>query len=269
MRRSLHDDPVLIAGRIDRRDDPFAERIVQRIVDLPGGHAEPRGGRAIDRQPGFEPALLLIGIDVGQLRHLLQRGRNARPPLVELMQIVGLQRVLVLRERLPPADADILHRLQKQPRAGDLRELGPQAGDDLGGRNVALGQRFQCDKDKPGIRPPAAGKAGDAGDRRILAENADEPGQLVAHQLERGALIGPDPADETPGILLRKQPLRDHDEEIDIERDDQRQRAQNKRRPAQRPRQGARIKPQHRGEYAVACGTAIRAGGRPGRSVAE
>ena len=68
------------------------------------------------------------------------------------MQVVGLQRVLVLRERLAPADADVLHRLQKQPRAGDLRQLRPQAGDHLGGRNVALGQRLQRDKDKPGIR---------------------------------------------------------------------------------------------------------------------
>jgi hypothetical protein len=90
LRRGLHNDPVLVARRVDRRDDPLAECVVQRVVDLLGGHAEPRGCRAVDRQPGFEPALLLVGIDIGQLRQLLQRRGDARLPLVELRQIVGL-----------------------------------------------------------------------------------------------------------------------------------------------------------------------------------
>jgi len=45
---------------------------------------------------------------------------------------------LILGPRRPPADIDVLRRLQKQCGAFDLGELRTQPPDDLAGRNIAL-----------------------------------------------------------------------------------------------------------------------------------
>jgi hypothetical protein len=47
--------------------------------------------------------------------------------LVDRVRIVAAQRVLIFGRRLPPADMQVLLRLQEQPRPGDAVELGPQA----------------------------------------------------------------------------------------------------------------------------------------------
>ena len=47
-RRHLHDDVVLVARDIDGRDLALAEGVVERVVDLAHGDAEPRRGVTID-----------------------------------------------------------------------------------------------------------------------------------------------------------------------------------------------------------------------------
>ena len=90
----------------------------------------------------FDPQLqaggLLVGVHVAQLGQLAQAVQHARRPGAQLVQVGVLQGVLVLRARAAPADAHVLHRLQEQRDAGDARQLGAQAGDDLVGGGLAL-----------------------------------------------------------------------------------------------------------------------------------
>src|SRR5205085_8653794 len=120
LRRDLHDDMVLVARSVDRRDLPLAKGVVERVIDLRYREAEASRGRAIDDQIAFEPLLLLVGIDFGQLGNPLQRVGDLGGPVVQFIQIVALQRVLVERVALPPADANVLHGLYTQPGAGNL-----------------------------------------------------------------------------------------------------------------------------------------------------
>ncbi len=79
---------------------------------------QPRRGRAVDHEIGFETLLLLVGIDVGEFRQFLHRRRDLGGPRIDLGAVVTLERVLVFGTAGPSAGADILHRLQKQPRPG-------------------------------------------------------------------------------------------------------------------------------------------------------
>jgi hypothetical protein len=129
---------ILVQLRVDVRDLTLAEGIVERLVDHARAHAKPRGGGAIDRHRDFEAAVLLVAAHVAQLRHLAHRPHEPRRPRVQLLQVVALQRELVLRVGDPPAQADVLDRLQIERGPRDLRQLWPQARDHLVGRDAAL-----------------------------------------------------------------------------------------------------------------------------------
>ena len=58
---------------VDRGDLPLAESVIQRVVDLRGRYAEPRRGVAIDDEIGLQPLLLLIRVDIGHDRAVLER----------------------------------------------------------------------------------------------------------------------------------------------------------------------------------------------------
>ncbi len=117
----LHDDVVLILRAVDGGDLALAERVIQRVVDLAGADAQPARGGAVNHQVGFQAFLLLVGIDVGQYRVVLQRGKQFRRPCVQHRRAVGLQGVLVGGVALPAADADVLNRHQEQPCPCDHR----------------------------------------------------------------------------------------------------------------------------------------------------
>jgi hypothetical protein len=259
LRRHLHHDVILVARSVDHRNLALAEGIIERVVDLRRGDAEPGRRGTVDHQIGFEPLLLLVGVDVGQFRELLQRRGDLGHPFVELGEIVALQRVLVLSVALPATGADVLHRLQKEARAGYLRELAAQPADDPVDRQLALGERLQCDEHKAGIGLAATGEADDAGDRGILADDRDELGQLLPHQLKRDALVGLDPADHPAGVLLREEALRDEDEQIEVEADRHKQDQQDEPWDSQCLRQRSLVKNQHRLEYPLTGGIPARA----------
>ena len=132
---------ILVQVVVDRRYLTLAERVVERVVDLSRGEAKPRGRRAVDLELHFQPLVAAIGIDVFELRHVLQRIGDLRHPLFEVLERVGRDRVLIGAIALAPADAHILAALQEQPRARDAAKLGSQPLDDL--------RRWSCRRARP------------------------------------------------------------------------------------------------------------------------
>ena len=70
-RRGLEHDAILVRLRVDRRDQPLPERVVERIVDRRHAHAQPARRVAIDGEEGLQPAILQVARHVGQRRDLL------------------------------------------------------------------------------------------------------------------------------------------------------------------------------------------------------
>ena len=127
----LQHDAVLVALGEDGRDLALTERVVERVVDGLGGHAQTRGGVAVDHDHRLQPAVLLVGGHVAQLGQIAETVQHLRREGVQLVQVRALQRVLVLGVGLAAADPDVLHRLQEQRGARYPAQLAAQAGDDL------------------------------------------------------------------------------------------------------------------------------------------
>ena len=137
----------------------LAERVIERVVDDLRQDAETGRRIAIDGDGDLRGVVLRVGGDVGQLRQRLELGHQTRRPRVQLVLIGILQDVLKLPARDAAADGDVLRRLQKQPGAGDLRELRPQPVDDLRGRGVAVVTKLKANDEAPGILRIAVARA--------------------------------------------------------------------------------------------------------------
>ncbi len=127
------------------------------------------------------------------------------------------KRVLILRIRLAAADLQILHRLQEQRRARNVRQLGTQAGDHLVGADLARVQRLQDDEHAALVlRAVAAHEGQHVFHRRILLHDADELVGLRLHRLERDILVAHDHAGQASRVLLREEAFGNDDVEADI-----------------------------------------------------
>jgi hypothetical protein len=124
---------ILVLVLVDGRDLALAEGVVQGAVDLGGIEPQPRRGLAVDLQIDLKALVRLVRIDVLQLRHVLQRGGDLGYPFIEIVQGVALDRILIGRETLAAAGADLLCALQEQPGARHLVQLRPQPVDHLVG----------------------------------------------------------------------------------------------------------------------------------------
>jgi len=58
--------------------------------------------------------------------------------LNQVLKVVALERVLILGIALASPDVDVLDGVEEKAGAGDARELGAKAGDDLIDRHLAL-----------------------------------------------------------------------------------------------------------------------------------
>ena len=105
-RKQLEDHPILIVGRVDRRDLARAVRVVQRLLDLLHRHAQGGGAVAVDPHAHLRVLDLQIGC------HVLQRGDAAQHPLevrgvvVQRVDVGALQGELVLGLGRAPPDTD-------------------------------------------------------------------------------------------------------------------------------------------------------------------
>ena len=169
--RRLQHDAVVVERRERRRHLPLAEGVVERVVDGLQADAEAAGAVAVDVDGEHQAGGLLIGRHVAQLREALQLGQHLGSPGLQLGEVGVLQRVLVLRARRAPAHAHVLHRLEKQRDARDLRQLRAQAGDDLIGGALALVVVLEADEHRPGV----AGAAARRRRRRWCGRRRDPP----------------------------------------------------------------------------------------------
>ena len=205
-----HHDVVLVQRRVRGRDLALTERIVEHGVDGLRRDAEPSRGGAVDDQIRREPLVLRVVVHVGQLMDALHRFEQDRAPMVQRVQVVALDRVLILGGRLSAADAHVLHRLQEQRGARHHRELRTQAIDDLIGARFALRERLQGDEHAPGVgrRSAAAARERQHGIHSgVLLGDGGEPLNLPLHRLKRNRLVGDDAAVQPPGVLLREESL--------------------------------------------------------------
>ena len=113
---------------------------------------------------------------------------------------------------------------QEQPGARHHRQFAAQPGNYLIDA-CALRQRLQGDEDLPGVGLTAATATARAGETdhvlhgRVVLHDIHQLRQLALHRLERDALIGLQAADHPAGILLRKEALRHHHVQHDIQSD--------------------------------------------------
>ena len=140
-RRDFKHHVILIQLREHGRDLALAEGVVERVVDLLHADAQARSRIAIDDQRGFEPAVLLVGRDIAQVRQACCSLSTKRLAQVRKFFGVGIfERVLVLRPADAVFDGEILHRLHVKRDAFDLRQFGLQAADDVAGAGCCAGR---------------------------------------------------------------------------------------------------------------------------------
>ena len=173
LRIDLQHHLVLVALGVDRRDLPLRIGIVQRVVDRHGADAEPRRGVAVDHHVHLRAGAVLVG---GRRRRCpgvaFSLSSSADRPVAQLAPGPGvIMRELVLRAALPAAAAQILRREQEGLHAADLLQRLAQPGDHLFGRDAALGQRLQADREPAAVhRAPAARR------RRPWSRRSPPPG---------------------------------------------------------------------------------------------
>ena len=64
----FHHHVILIQLCVHHRDLALPEGVVERVIDVLRGNAHASGGNAVDGQTGFEAAILLIAVHIGELR---------------------------------------------------------------------------------------------------------------------------------------------------------------------------------------------------------
>src|SRR5262249_38533654 len=129
-----------------------------------------------------------------------------RRPVVEVGDTFRLQGVLILRAAEASADAQVLNRLHKKLRAGDLSGFATQARNNLVGAHLAFVERFELGKHAR--RAGAVASSREGGDRVDCRSGHDdfvELCELFRHRGEGDVLIALDVTVYTAGVLLRKE----------------------------------------------------------------
>ena len=230
LRRGLHDDVILIQRRVHGRDLPLPEGVVQRGVDQLRRNAEPRGRLAIVLQQRLHAPVLLVAAEVGDQRHRPQFPEHGRRVPRQVGQVIAPHRELVLSVAHASTDANVLPGLQVQSRPGHPRQLWPQPGDDVIGRDPAFRQRLQRHEHAGRVYDASACETVHHVDGRIGGHDIDHPPQDAVHRLEGGVLVGHDGAHQPPVILLREEALGHMNVQIEIQYDGREQNHQRDER---------------------------------------
>ena len=199
----------LIGLRINRRDLPLAEGIVERVVDVLRSDAKPARRIAIDIDEQSEAVVLLIARDIAQFGYLLHPVHEARSPQIQQRLVGRIERVLVLSPADPVFHRQILHGLQEQLDARYLLQLRLQPPDHIDRGNAgALLERLQRDLDAAAVHGRVHAIGADERreilDRRILADDLDQFLLQLGHGRKRYRLGRLRNAEDGAGILHRE-----------------------------------------------------------------
>ncbi len=211
-RIDLENHVVLVVELVQGRDLALAEGVVERVVHIERGHAEARGGVAIDGDVGLESAGLLVAVEVLEFGILAELREELGRPLVEFLEIAALQRVLELPlASAPAADANVLVGAQDQLDALNAGGLLADARDDLLGSDFAHVQRLEGDEKTAVVDAGTAEAAADEGaeglDGGIFQQNFGHFLLELDHRGKGNVLCGDGGAVHEAAILRREESL--------------------------------------------------------------
>ena len=138
----FHHDVILIQWLVHRRDLPLAKRGVQSIIDNLGRDADPRCRIAVNDESSFQSPIGQVRVRIANLGKRLDAIEHDPRPFLQILNRVGLDRVLELRIAASAADPQFLRRLKEHRRARQL-QFGTQARDHLVRGHVAFCERLQ------------------------------------------------------------------------------------------------------------------------------
>jgi hypothetical protein len=234
LRLELHHDAILVQPFVKRGDLSLAERAVQGLRDRLHVDAEPSRRLAVDLEGDPLRAAVRDGLDVGQLRQLLQGGRNPRRPLAQQVEIIGEQ-VEVGGTRAPAAGrVEVLRHADVERAASDQAARFRGAGHDVVRRNLALGERLQPDHDaRVAGTGTAAGGADDVLHRGVGHDEAPVRLDLRLHERYEKPSSPRTNARDLARVLGRQKAFGNADVERDVQRDRPKQHEQRERRVTQ------------------------------------
>ncbi len=109
----------------------LADQVIDRGIDLHRRDAESPGSVAVDGEIDRAALRLLIGTEVGELRHALQGGEELWRPGVQFGQVRIRQGVLILRLSRAATDIDVLRRLKERLHPDEFRKRRAKSCDHL------------------------------------------------------------------------------------------------------------------------------------------
>ena len=143
---------------------------------------------AIDDEPGFRAARLLVRRQIAQLREPLQLLHQLRGPGIQFFRVGIFEGVLILRAADPAVDLHILHGLHKQRDALDVFRCLAQSVNDFAGAGQALVAWFEVDVKLAGVDGgvdrTTADKRRHTRDVRVLTDDLSQHTLAFHHGLE-------------------------------------------------------------------------------------
>src|SRR5262249_4287588 len=137
---------MLVVSFVECGDLALAEGVVDSCIYVSGRDAKPGGLVTVDYDVGFETAGQLIASCVRECGSVAKFVEQHCGPIVEFIQVGGLEGVLVLGFGHAGADANILAGLKKCGDAGKTGKLSAPAINDLIGGRMPLFDGFKSNE---------------------------------------------------------------------------------------------------------------------------
>jgi len=179
LRIDFHDHVILVELGKDCGDLALAKGIVERVVNVGRKNAEARSGVAVDGERSEQALVQLVAGDVAEFGERFQLVDEARSPVSELLGIKRLRGCTGIACADAVFNGQVLDRLEEERDTVDFGKFGLKAADNIGGVDIALGERLEIDLDAATIQrgysvPSMPMKRGKAFDRRVLENDAGE-----------------------------------------------------------------------------------------------
>ena len=217
-RINVDDDAVLVALGEDGRDDALAVGVVESVVDDGRGDAESRRIGAVEIDDHRAAVRLQIAGHVDDRGNLAQALQHLGRPGLQRLEILVLERELILGRADGGIDREVLHRLHEQRYARNIRGFLLQPANDLARRRLAIRMGFKVDEEAAGVerdvRAVDPDEGGQAFDVRIGKDHLRQRLLMVGHLVERNRFRRLRHALDDAGVLDGKEALRDRHIEV-------------------------------------------------------